>query len=496
MKKYLITFTIAIFGTLSAMVVTSCGDNVEHPEEENLTNTSPSITTPTTDALTTKSNVKAYVFEGDYGEVGKKIIDRLTNRQSALDSTAQLYLFTREGFSALSDEEHDIISAACRHGAKVLIDRYFDPTLFGDSQSQADDEIEALWGFNNTNDMLFVDTSMKDSLGNTLSNRPDLNDYEYGLYADEATKWINLDQRSLVKSKIRSTASRADSSTDMADILQAQTDTWVTSASVNKWSQVKGKSVPYTIFTTIYAVHRFDDDKDYFLCEQTITGNNTPLWKGEWSATNYTAHFDNYSHSWRFQGLYANDWTINNYILNGDYGSTVTLSDGLALVKHSPVSTNGSTTMSTSTTWNITGSLGGTGAIIGTAISGTVGSSQTLADIETIDKCMEGDDFGNNNASWQYHIDPMRQIKDETHSYSFNTPPSSAIKTFSCEQTWLYELSNASRYTELTMFMHFYLSYYCTLLRNPFPFFAYSGYERQASTDIHSIRLILPKHTK
>lgn len=502
MKKYFITLVVAVCSMITAMVVTSCSDNNDvNNMEENLPDIEPSIDVPTIDSLLVKTNAKAYVFEGKYGKVGEKLIARLTNRQNQLDSTVKLLIVTAEKFTSLSEDESAIASAAFRNGAKLLVDltsvkssEVID-SLGQDSLIINDiplpDEKEGLWGLNNNLDYLWVDVPLRDSVDTRADNRIEINDYAQGLFADEVAKWINMDQGAAKKSKMSVAVSRGESN-DMKVLLEAQTDTWVTYASAERFSELRNRSTPYTIFTTIYAVHRFDDDKDYYLFDQTVTGNNSPFWIGEWTAKNYKSHFDKSAHDWKIQGFYVNDWSIDNCLLR-DNGRIINLSDGLTLVKHSPATTNGSVTTSTSTSWNIGGSLGTNGPTLTGGISGTVGSSQTMADISTKNRSMENN--SNNNAGWKYWIDPNRQVDKGVFSCSFRRPPMAATATFSSEQTWLYELNNASQYKALTLSTAFNLAIYRTLERNPFPCMFY-GYESVPSVHMHEISLRLPNRTK
>lgn len=135
---------------------------------------------------------------------------------------------------------------------------------------------------------------MNDTIDTSAANRATLTDYQKGLFADQAVAWVNIDQVATAKARQRSVARRVDQGTDMSNLLGSQTDTWVTSVSAGRedFNNIKDKHTPYTIFTTIYAVHRSDDDTDYFLIDQTMTGNNSVFWLGEWSQKDYKAGFD------------------------------------------------------------------------------------------------------------------------------------------------------------------------------------------------------------
>jgi hypothetical protein len=288
--------------------------------------------------------------------------------------------------------------------------------------------------------------------------------------------------------RLKGTSTRGNS--ELKDVLDAQTDTWVIPVSTNYFNKLKEKKTPYTVFTTIYSVHKYENDTDYFLISQTLSGNNNTFWLGEWTQKDYKADFDSRKHNWRIQGFYANNWEMENRMTTGGPNDYVRLSDGLTLVKHAPYSTNASTTTSTSTSWNIGGQLGTSGANLQGGISGSVGSSQTLMDITTVDKCGEGETC-NNNAWWQYTIDPWRQIK-EMITLSFVSPPDAATHTFSCEQSWLWELRNASHYTNLKLRIDFNMELYRSLLRNGI--ISHYGYEGAHVWQYHMLDINLPNH--
>lgn len=503
-----LVLTIVFCFVMISTVFTSCSvkDTPIASEEETIPDMNPIDLTPTEDALTTKITAKAYVFEGEYGNIAKKMINRITNRQQELDSTTMLIVFPGDKYSTLSVSERKHIIMAYNKGAKIMVDRpslnemfqIAASTILEDSTSTVsddtapNDEKEEMWGFNSSEDVFHIDIPVKDSLDLSAYNRADLTGYEDGLFADEAAKWVNTDHAAVAMARIQEVSTRGYS--DLKDVLDAQTDTWVASISTDRFGKIKDKQTPYTVFTSIYSVHKYENDTDYFLISQTLSGNNNTFWQSEWSEKDYKADFDSKKHDWRMQGFYANNWTLENRIVTGGWSDYLKLSDGLTLVKHAPYSTNASTTTSTSTSWSISGQLGTSGALqITGGISGSVGSSQTLMDITTVDKCSEGGTC-NNNAWWQYTIDPWRQIKEHTFKYSFITPPDAAIHTFSCEQSWMWELKNASRYTKLRLRIDLNLELFRTLVRNPF--IAYCGVENAHVWRYRMFDLKLPKHSK
>lgn len=501
------TLAAALCCTVISTVFTSCSekDDPIEAEEEAMPDIDPVDTTPTEDALTTTTNAKAYVFEGEYGDIAKKMINRITNRQQKLDSTAMLIVFPGNKISTLSQSEKRGIIVAYNKGAKILVDRpsisemfwiaasavLEDSTSTVSAESVPNDEEKEMWGFNFSSDVFYIDIPVKDTLDLSVSNRADLTDYEDGLFADEAAKWVNTDHDALSMARLQEASTRGSS--ELKDVLDAQTDTWVVPVSMGCFGKLSGKQTPYTVFTTIYSVHKYDNDTDYFLINQILSGNNNTFWLSEWTEKDYKAEFDDKKHDWRMQGFYANNWELENRVTTGGWDDYVKLGDGLTLVKHAPYSTNASTTTSTSTSWNIGGQLGTGGANLEGGISGSVGSSQTMMDITTVDKCGEGTTCSN-NAWWQYTIDPWRQVEEGTFKYYFITPPDAAIHTYSCEQSWLWELRNASHYTSLSLRVDFNMDLFRTLIRNPFKI--YRGYESGHVWKAHMFNIKLPNRSK
>lgn len=514
MKKTFMTFATALCIAMAAGVSTSCSDDEvsKNPLEEEMTETEPVDDTPTTDVMTTKTNAKAFVVDGDFGSIGKKFISRITNRQSKIDRTTELIFLPADKYATLSQAEKDSITVAFKHGAKVLVDRpsVSERKLIALSVPDAsesttapntkpNDEAVEMWGFNHSFDVFGMDIPVNDSTDMSANNRAVLSDYEEGLFADEAAEWVNTDQNAVAQTRTAGAATRAN--TDLSGVLEAQTDTWIISVSTDYFDKLANKQTPYTVFTAIYAVHKFSTDTDYYLIDQTMTGNNSTFWLGEWKQKDYKAAGDDSEHNWRMQGFYANNWQLNNFVTTSGWLNEVKLSDGLTLVKHAPLSTNASTTTSTSTSWNIGGNLGvnSTGPTAGFSggISGSVGSSQTLIDISTVDKCMKGDLIEGdpqNNAWWEYAIDPWRQVKEEINGYEFVSPPKSATETFMSEQSWLWELKNASKYNSLYLRTDFSVKIYRTLVRNPF--LMHRAYESDCFWREHLLKIDLPNRTE
>lgn len=499
------TFAAGLCIAMTAMVSTSCSDKEEtqNPVEDEMTDTEPVDNTPTADAMTTKTNAKAYVFEGDYGDIGKKVLARIANRQSEVDSTTELIFIPAEKYATLSKAVKDSIAVAYKHGAKILVDRpsasemmlmaFSIPdgsALTTVPESKPNDEAVEMWGFNLSADVFGMDIPVNDSTDTSAANRAVLTDYEEGLFADEAAEWVNTDQNTVAQTRMAGAATRTN--TELSSILDAQTDTWISSMSTDYFQKLKNKQTPYVVFTTIYAVHKFSTDTDYFLIDQTITGNNSTFWMNEWTQKNYKADGDKKKYKWKMQGFYANNWEVNNWMTTNGWRDSVTINDGLRLAKHAPASTNASTTTSTSTSWSLSGDLGNSGGTISGGISGSVGSSQTMMDISTVDKCMN--EATKNNARWEYTIDPWRQIKNGTFTYSFNAPPKAATETFTSEQSWLWELQNASRYKDLYMRSDFVFQIYRTLIQSNN---LVCSYECCGKTGwLHFIKIKLPKRTK
>ena len=508
MKTKLMTYAAVLCCAMISTAFTACAekDTPIGANEEAMPDMNPVDQTPTEDALTTKVTTKAYVFEGEYGDIGQKTINRITNRQQGLDSTTMLIVLPGSKYSTLSRSEKRCIIQAYNKGAKILVDHpslnemfqiaaftvMEDSTSTESIESMPNDEEMEMWGFNSSADVFYIDIPVKDALNLTASNRADLTDYEDGLFADEAAKWANTDHTAISMARLQGATTRGYS--DLRDVLDAQTDTWVSSISTDYFGKLKDKQTPYTVFTTIYTVHKYENDTDYFLISQTLSGNNNTFWMNEWTQKNYKADFDNKKHDWRMQGFYANNWELENRLTTSGWDDYVKLGDGLTLVKHAPLSTNASVTTSTSTSWSISGQLGTSGGLQLTGgISGSVGTSQTLMDITTVDKCSEGGTC-NNNAWWQYTISPWRQVEEKTLKYDFNTPPDAAIHTYSCEQSWMWELKNASRYTKLRLRIDLNLELFRTLVRNPF--IAYCGVENAHVWRYRMFDLKLPKHSK
>ena len=499
------------------MCVTSCSDKDDDdpaavPEEEVLQDIDPVDQTPKEDALKSRTNVKAYVFEGAYGDIGTKLIARLTNRQQALDNTIQLIILPGGKYKTLSENEKKSISTAYKNGAVILVDRpsnsvktsMTDSFTSGESTSSTPDngtdneEVEEIWGIKYPSHVLCVDIPLKDAKNTSAANRADLTDYEEGLFADETAKWVDTDHNAVAAARMQEATTRTNA--QLSALLEAQTDTWVTNVSFTRdhfSDDMTNRTTPYTVTTTIYTVHKFDNNTDYFLIDQTLTGNNDTFWFGQWSKKSYQADWDSKKHNWNAQGYYANNWELENRVTRGGWEDYVKLSDGLSLFKHAPGSTNSSTSTSTTTSWNIGGNLGvsvggGPSSGLSGGISGSVGSTQTLYDISTLDKCMEGETC-NNNAWWLYKIDPWRQFKNGTFKYSFITPPEASIHTFSCEQSWLWELQNATNYSDLKLRIDFNMEINLSLVRNPFE--SYFGYEDDHYWKCRMVTINLPAHS-
>ncbi len=119
------TLAAVLCCAMTTMVFTACTetDNPVVAEEEEMPDIEPVDNTPKNDVMTTTTATKAYVFDGEYGDIGNKLINRLTNRQQELDSTTMLIVFPGNKINTLSQSEKNHIIKAYNKGAKILVDR-------------------------------------------------------------------------------------------------------------------------------------------------------------------------------------------------------------------------------------------------------------------------------------------------------------------------------------------------------------------------------------
>jgi hypothetical protein len=245
------------------------------------------------------------------------------------------------------------------------------------------------------------------------------------------------------------TGSRVNAAGDnIQDIVKAQTVTF-NNTTYSSWN-IDGFR-PSTTFTNtyfIYAVYSFDQNYDYYIIDQESMLVNAPMYKGRFDEPD-----QNQGHNMAF---YLYNYYTDHYLQasNGDYLTT----GNSNLIQPQPTTGVGSSSYTTSQSYNIGGSLGfsgmgGTGSISGGA---TYTSSRTtnVSDIQINNQAMTpAVSNSTSNARWTYQVQNLPHPQnDYTIFYPHESeitpdPPAIAVNTAIFYNSWIWRVPNPSQYS-------------------------------------------------
>ncbi|MGM9869857.1 MAG: hypothetical protein ACI30R_09570 [Sodaliphilus sp.] len=297
---------------------------------------------------------------------------------------------------------------------------------------------------------------------NIAEEEKDIISYLAGKLADPIAQWLTENDIPDSWREARKQKVLAAGQGELSDILHAQSIThsltcgfagfkypedgdW--SISPQKiWERLRDMLIVYNSTTRVYVAYSYDNDTDYYLCEQIVWGNNSHLWCGTWGAGGYGS----------YRGLYLSALDIQNKLLNADNHQALKQSEGAVLENFQPETVNGVTTYSSSSSFNLGGSLGlsssGETLNINGGISKTVGESFSVQDLSVVSMCAD-DQATYNNCHWAYNVNFKNQFKKNWIGWrSFTgTPPELSIGAIKTVQCWLWRLENPKRYNKVEL---------------------------------------------
>lgn len=472
------------FMTLAAVVamsvsLASCKDEETHiddtPEQVEI------VEIPTEDQMTEKCNVPVVVIGSGFSDVSEAFIRRVENKQSELTEDAEVIFFKGEDIYKFTVEQCKILGKAYNNGAILAIDQPKEKQILdlamkiaapefaqGFSGEEHDVPFADLLAYNTPRGKQYILHDIFDDdpvtykyqegscegdseTGNVATEETnsvtetnvleeiELTPYTAGLYADEFSKWLNgLEVPRICTFKM----DNASRSTSLNEIVEAQQVTRTYSffpkdadgfSNLNK--DVKGHSVPITVNYFIHGVYSFSKDADYYLIDQEISIGSNAIWRGTgdgekgWCLTyfNYDAHIE----------------------ANG--GKKLSRGDGVNVLNHSPNTTTGSQTVTTTSSFSLGGNIGlspsGPSSTLTGGMSWGVNHTSSLPDVSVINLVMDRNEV-QNNVHWTYNI----QYNDPywPHWYSkkavFGGTPEIAKSTFHTYNTWIWQINNPKKY--------------------------------------------------
>ncbi len=433
---------VFILLTISLLVV-ACSDQKNEPT---IDDSSATVTLPTVDLLTETTSLPVAILGSGFSDVAQAFINRVEQPTYTVGKDTRAILVRGEDLSThLSNEAVRsaidsgavlIIDQPTRHELGVAVDSICSTEDFMLSMDEEEHDYHVCYDLValDQNENIYVLNDIFDEDNDTTTYV--LTPYLSGLHADPLAAWLNEYYSDSKASSSR--APRRSPSGDLSSLLSAQniTKTYTLKPNGDRSWKLSGRQCIYTVSTNIWVVYKFKEDADYYLIEQTIWGNNQNFWIGSWDQGN-----------WSYQGFYLKDVYVDNKLWVNN--RALSQSEGAYLLDFSPTTTNGQTSVTTTTGWNFGGQVGGEygtsnkgGSLsLSGGISGSVGTTYSTLDL-TITAKSGNDNSCNNNACWSFDIKTDNYKKSVWGYYSFTTPPQLGRETYKSSQCWQWKVEH------------------------------------------------------
>lgn len=282
----------------------------------------------TDDAMASLSDLRAFVFEGNYNGVPKAIVSRFSNKVTECNNDAQVIVFDGAKAASLTADESDAIMKAylnnaaivilnpaeaqwdafsvSMRNASILLDKsgysdddnfehaytvishlFSEKKMLGDTYDHEKESENTpfnaigLCGLNviHMDKVLPEDLSLKfeynDEDGKTangtyLPTEMLQSEYEMGLQADMMINWVNktvagLEEDLMEREEAAQVLTRAADSPSLQDITSGQSHTFT-----GYFQVYPGRGCPFTVERRVWSLYSPSEDADYFLVNQKI----------------------------------------------------------------------------------------------------------------------------------------------------------------------------------------------------------------------------------
>ena len=511
--------TILICGTTA---LTSCKDNDDaNATGEIETETVPMPAGETTDQLGTKINDLTYVFSANYTGEGAAVVRRAVNTtQNIQDPKLQNVIVHASKVAGLTQNELVAISAlVIRGGALILVEptpqdevnlmdkiqKVTDDYLQGNITSTLFDDLsyedmewlydwailntENLIGNNNADDRsleiigwrgfqvykslnvhegetytknLAITAVGEDGTTETVpfdyEEKIEMNDYLFGLQADEAAEWMNsraVEDQSARANALNAIATRANEAQDYINKLATTQQYHLQFGGVitiNDGGKVENRYHRVVLDRQVWAAYSFDKKTDFYCINQTVKLYNQDLKCGPnndkgwwWNSKNwknwkesYNLQRGNYDLRPQMYGPYLREFNVEVYA-----------KDVSPRIEQSrPINaTTGGTTVSEGISYSLGANLGFSGSAPAGGVSASISWSQSVSNVVADVRTVAKTEPNNGKVSWQYCLDNVPKTSNAWNKANHTFATDVASKELQLQQAWIWSVPNSSAST-------------------------------------------------
>jgi hypothetical protein len=262
----------------------------------------------------------------------------------------------------------------------------------------------------------------------------------WAAFLDAMVEWLDAHNNG---EALRASRAAAD---DVANLMNAQKFT-ITASGACGYTLANTNIGCNTIAVTdqyyVWAIYDKTNHEDYYIVREDISIPSGSL--------GYRENYDSGNH-YRNTGFYLNTFR-SNHIPQSPTGTALSLNSGVFLVSSSPATANNSQTVTTGTSFSLSGSLGfnglaGTGSA-GGSVSYSNSVSQTITDFGLTNNAYSN---GTANTDWSYHIQNEPEVSAPPWNHS-RTPrvgkaPDIAKSTATFTNEWVWRIPTAAGSTD------------------------------------------------
>ena len=475
MKRFIYPFIIS--GLLFGLGACSEDDDVKEQPVEDIPEV---VDIPTEDQLKETCKLPVVVIGSGFSEVGEAFNRRIGNRQTELSEDAKIIFFKGEDIYNFTVEQCKAIGNAYKNGAILAIDQPKEKQIldlavkitapeFGEGFSKEEHDVPFadLLAYNTPrgkqyilhdiidDDPVTYQRMESETEGNSETNTVttdkeepetktvtledvELTPYVAGLYADEFCKWLNDMDEAESRSLDRLKATRNSTLDQLVDAQQVTRTyslvPWGYDDFPNTKKDIANHSVPITVNYFVYGVYSYSKDADYYMVDQEISVCNSSVWRGTGNSE---------------KAFVLTEVCFDAHLAT-DNGTGLSRADGCNILNHSPNTTTGSQTITTTSSFSLSGNVGlspsGPSGTIGGGISWGVNHASSLPDVSVANNVMDNASY-QNNANWVYSVqynDPY--FPGVFKSARFGDTPEVAKSTFHTYNTWIWQVDKPKKF--------------------------------------------------
>lgn len=432
---------------------------IEGPEDN-------SVELPVEDQMRFTTEVPVTILGSGFSQVVESFVARTKNTLTKITPETRVILFKGEDVYNFDSETFKQMEEAYDRGVILAIDqpkehhilhlalKLLAPDLeTGFSGEEHDEPFVDFLAYNSKymkeyslndifdDDPIDYEVKVTDENGNVTTDtetieggeEQTLTPYMKGLYADEICKWMNryADGEVATRKVALGGLSRGGE-----QLLKAQIYSYTYNITFND-EKLKGKSNPYTVTYSIYGVYSYDQDKDYYMVDNEITGSNEGLWLGQGGG---------------YQGYALSELYSDSKLINLDNNKYLKREDGCILMNYSPSGTDNATSVTVESGYDFGGSLGLCGLAGAASISGgaswSTSHTVTLPDVTIEAHSMHDGSGVDTNARWIYkfHLGNPHWTNFWETKWDYGNIPNASKYSFTTHQSWIWQIDKPKQY--------------------------------------------------